>query len=75
MQVFWGLDKRLAQRKHFPSVNWNKSFSRYRKTLAPFYEQVYPELTPLVTKTQEILEKEENLMETVQVVGRVSVFF
>jgi V-type H+-transporting ATPase subunit A len=22
VQVFWGLDKRLAQRKHFPSVNW-----------------------------------------------------
>jgi V-type H+-transporting ATPase subunit A len=23
VQVFWGLDKKLAQRKHFPSVNWN----------------------------------------------------
>merc|ERR1711907_237447 len=22
VQVFWGLDKKLAQRKHFPSVNW-----------------------------------------------------
>jgi V-type H+-transporting ATPase subunit A len=27
VQVFWGLDKKLAQRKHFPSVNWLKSFS------------------------------------------------
>merc|ERR1711907_920098 len=24
VQVFWGLDKNLAKRKHFPSVNWNK---------------------------------------------------
>ena len=23
VQVFWGLDKKLAQRKHFPSVNWD----------------------------------------------------
>jgi len=27
VQVFWGLDKKLAQRKHFPSVNWNVSYS------------------------------------------------
>ena len=28
MQVFWGLDKKLAQRKHFPSLNWFVLFSR-----------------------------------------------
>jgi V-type H+-transporting ATPase subunit A len=26
VQVFWGLDKKLAQRKHFPSINWNISY-------------------------------------------------
>ena len=26
VQVFWGLDKKLAQRKHFPSVNWLISY-------------------------------------------------
>ena len=31
VQVFWGLDKSLAQRKHFPSVDWNKSYSNYVK--------------------------------------------
>lgn len=30
-QVFWGLDKKLAQRKHFPSVNWLISYSKYTK--------------------------------------------
>ena len=29
VQVFWGLDKKLAQRKHFPSLNWNISYSKY----------------------------------------------
>ena len=28
VQVFWGLDKKLAQRKHFPSVNWLISYSK-----------------------------------------------
>ena len=26
VQVFWGLDKKLAQRKHFPSINWLISY-------------------------------------------------
>jgi len=33
VQVFWGLDKKLAQRKHFPSVNWSQSFSNVEKRL------------------------------------------
>jgi V-type H+-transporting ATPase subunit A len=37
-QVFWGLDKKLAQRKHFPSVNWLISYSKYEKHLSKFYE-------------------------------------
>jgi V-type H+-transporting ATPase subunit A len=32
VQVFWGLDKKLAQRKHFPSINWLISY-RYEDKL------------------------------------------
>merc|ERR1719253_1461594 len=39
VQVFWGLDKKLAQRKHFPSVNWNISFSKYIRILEPYFER------------------------------------
>merc|ERR1712185_326365 len=42
VQVFWGLDKKLAQRKHFPSLNWLISYSKYEKSLAPFYEKTDP---------------------------------
>jgi hypothetical protein len=38
VQVFWGLDKKLAQRKHFPSVNWNISYSKYLKALNTYYQ-------------------------------------
>ncbi|KAG4301163.1 hypothetical protein PCK1_002473, partial [Pneumocystis canis] len=42
VQVFWGLDKKLAQRKHFPSVNWSVSYSKYENTLQSWYNENYP---------------------------------
>ncbi|XP_069463292.1 V-type proton ATPase catalytic subunit A-like [Ambystoma mexicanum] len=72
VQVFWGLDKKLAQRKHFPSVNWLISYSKYLRALDEFYDQNYPELVPLRTKAKEILQEEEDLAEIVQLVGKGS---
>lgn len=70
VQVFWGLDKKLAQRKHFPSVNWNLSYSKYTKVLEPFYERDYPGFVDLRVRAKEILQKEEDLAEIVQLVGK-----
>lgn len=72
VQVFWGLDKKLAQRKHFPSVNWLISYSKYMRALDDFYEKNYPEFTALRTKVREILQEEEDLSEIVQLVGKGS---
>ncbi|NWY07788.1 VATA ATPase, partial [Nothoprocta ornata] len=69
-QVFWGLDKKLAQRKHFPSVNWLISYSKYLRALEPHYEQQHPEFPALRTKAKEILQEEEDLAEIVQLVGK-----
>lgn len=72
VQVFWGLDKKLAQRKHFPSVNWLLSYSKYLKSLDPYYESVDSEFVALRTKVKEILQMEEDLTEIVQLVGKDS---
>jgi V-type H+-transporting ATPase subunit A len=72
VQVFWGLDKKLAQRKHFPSVNWLLSYSKYLKSLDPYYENMDSEFVPLRTKVKEILQMEEDLTEIVQLVGKDS---
>jgi len=53
VQVFWGLDKKLAQRKHFPSVNWLISYSKYDKSLEPFYEKNDPGFLELRAKARE----------------------
>jgi V-type H+-transporting ATPase subunit A len=72
VQVFWGLDKKLAQRKHFPSVNWLISYSKYQKALEPFYEEHYPEFPMLQQTSRDILQTEDDLMEIVQLVGKDS---
>ncbi|XP_058873107.1 V-type proton ATPase catalytic subunit A-like [Acipenser ruthenus] len=72
VQVFWGLDKKLAQRKHFPSLNWLISYSKYIGALEPYYERLHPEFVPLRTRAKEILQEEEDLAEIVQLVGKSS---
>ncbi|XP_068854988.1 V-type proton ATPase catalytic subunit A-like, partial [Aphelocoma coerulescens] len=72
VQVFWGLDKKLAQRKHFPSVNWLISYSRYLRALEPHYERAHPELPALRDRARRILQEEEELAEIVQLVGKAS---
>ncbi|EUC67000.1 vacuolar H+-ATPase V1 sector, subunit A, partial [Rhizoctonia solani AG-3 Rhs1AP] len=70
VQVFWGLDKKLAQRKHFPSVNWNVSYSKYIQVLEPHYQSTDPGFVSSRNKTKEILQKEDDLAEIVQLVGK-----
>jgi len=72
VQVFWGLDKKLAQRKHFPSLNWNISYSNYARQLEPYFDRFDPEFSYLRQKFKEILQEEEELNEIVQLVGKDS---
>lgn len=70
VQVFWGLSKALAQRKHFPSVDWNVSYSKYLNILDPHYEKEFPGFVEIRTRAKEILQKDKDLAEIVQLVGK-----
>ena len=72
VQVFWGLDKKLAQRKHFPSVNWLISFTKYMQVLEPFFNEKDGEYARLRKSAQLILQQENDLSEIVQLVGKDS---
>ncbi|XP_026190746.1 V-type proton ATPase catalytic subunit A [Cyclospora cayetanensis] len=72
VQVFWGLDKKLAQRKHFPSVNWTTSFSKYLRFLEPFFDSYDSEFVGLRQKMSDILQQENELTDIVQLVGKDS---
>ncbi|QLG74266.1 hypothetical protein HG535_0G01500 [Zygotorulaspora mrakii] len=69
-QVFWGLDKKLAQRKHFPSINTSVSYSKYTNVLNKYYDSSYPEFAPLRDRIKEILSNAEELEQVVQLVGK-----
>ncbi|HET7148397.1 MAG TPA: V-type ATP synthase subunit A [Candidatus Nitrosopolaris sp.] len=69
-RVFWALDASLASRRHFPSINWLTSYSLYADDLSNWYSQnVSPEWVPLRKEALEILQRESELEEIVQLVG------
>ena len=73
VQVFWGLDKKLAQKKHFPSVNWTISTSNYERQLDNYFNDNYDkEFSYLRQTIKEILHEEVELNEIVQLVGKDS---
>merc|ERR1712084_27089 len=72
VQVFWGLDKKLAQRKHFPSLNWLLSYTKYMQILEPFFNELDPRYSYLRNQASSILQQEDNLSEIVQLVGKES---
>ena len=72
VQVFWGLDKKLAQRTHFPAVNWLTSYSKYENILEPFFNKFDPEYVECKNNIKRILQDEEDLTEVVQLVGKDS---
>lgn len=70
VQVFWGLDKKLAQRKHFPSINTSVSYSKYTNILDKYYEADHPEFPRLRDRIKELLSNSEDLDQVVQLVGK-----
>jgi V/A-type H+-transporting ATPase subunit A len=69
-KTFWALDAKLAQRRHFPSINWLTSYSLYLDTLEPWFtEKVANDWRDCVNNIMSILQEEEKLLEIVQLVG------
>ncbi|KAI9874261.1 MAG: H(+)-transporting V1 sector ATPase subunit A, partial [Watsoniomyces obsoletus] len=67
---FWGLDKKLAQRKHFPSINTSLSYSKYTNILDKFYAKDHADFPKLRDKIRELLTSSEDLDQVVQLVGK-----
>jgi Archaeal/vacuolar-type H+-ATPase subunit A len=69
-KVFWALDAKLAQRRHFPSINWLTSYSLYGDLLGNWYaENIAEDWGSTITQVTTLLQEEEKLMEIVQLVG------
>jgi V/A-type H+/Na+-transporting ATPase subunit A len=67
---FWALDASLARRRHFPAINWNRSYTLFGDILEPWYRQnVASDFPELRNRAVEILQRENELQEVVQLVG------
>merc|ERR1739841_458720 len=64
--------RRLAQRKHFPSLNWLISYTKYMRVLEPFFNDFDPSYSATRNKARDVLQQEDNLSEIVQLVGKES---
>jgi V/A-type H+-transporting ATPase subunit A len=68
--TFWALDTNLAYRRHFPSVNWIKSYSLYLDSIQDWFLQSgFDEWKEMRDMTMYLLQKEVELQEIVQLVG------
>lgn len=70
VKVFWGLEDRLAQQRHFPAINWLNSYSLYIDNLQKFWkEEVSEEYLKLRNRSLNVLQEEDSLQEIVRLVG------
>ena len=71
VKCFWALDADLAERRHFPSINWNESYSLYTEQLDPWWRENVDEEFPEVRQwAVDTLDEETELQEIVQLVGK-----
>lgn len=70
VKVFWALDSVLAQKRHFPSINWINSYSLYEDEMNDYLDSILgDEWSKEVNEAMSILQEESRLEEIVQLVG------
>ena len=69
-RVFWALDAKLADRRHFPAINWLTSYTLYTDDLKGWFaKNVGEDFNTMKVEAMTILQKESELEEIVQLVG------
>ncbi len=69
-KVFWGLDAKLAYRRHFPAINWLSSYSLYQDNVKDYWDkEISPEFAKIRTQAMGLLQEEAKLEEIVRLVG------
>ena len=70
VKVFWSLEASLAARRHFPAIDWLRSYSLYKDGLQEWFtKNVAEDLTTMIATTNRLLEEESQLQEIVRLVG------
>ena len=70
VKVFWGLDSALAYKRHFPAINWLKSYSLYLNDMEKWFNaNVAGDWRSCRQEMMALLQDEAELEEIVKMVG------
>lgn len=70
VRCFWGLDKQLANARHYPAISWLESYSEYVGDLSSYFASKAGEDFVLHRELiLELLQKEVRLQQVVKLVG------
>jgi V/A-type H+-transporting ATPase subunit A len=70
VRCFWGLDRQLANARHYPAISWLDSYSEYLESVTPWWEEkVGADWAKNRAKIMELLQKEVRLQQVVKLVG------
>ncbi len=70
VRCFWGLDRQLANARHYPAISWLESYSEYLGDVTEWWEENGgPEWTEDRGEIMELLQKEDRLQQVVKLVG------
>lgn len=75
VKVFWSLSSSLAYARHFPAIDWLRSYSLYEDDLRDSFNKNHSPWSNQVIETKQILQEEAELDEIVRLVGIDSLDF
>jgi V/A-type H+-transporting ATPase subunit A len=67
--TFWALDSELAYRRHFPAINWLRSFTRYMEVASRWWSKLDPEWEGTRAQALRLLEEASEIEETARIIG------
>jgi V/A-type H+-transporting ATPase subunit A len=70
VRCFWGLDRDLANARHYPAISWLESYSEYLDDVSRWWEEhAGPEWADERAEIMELLQREVRLQQVVKLVG------
>jgi V/A-type H+-transporting ATPase subunit A len=70
VRCFWGLDRQLANARHYPAISWLESYSEYLEDVTEWWEEnAGPEWQEDRREIMELLQREVRLQQVVKLVG------
>lgn len=67
--TFWALDTELAYKRHFPAINWLRSFTRYLGVASEWWSQYERNWEEYRGKALTLLEEASQIEETARIIG------